>query len=383
VASGSWHFTVADRVNLSAGPDPGSVDGKIGDTVPLALAVANVGARPATGAVVLVSKDEVLRPTKRYRNCWYGVYSAGSVACEFDETLAPGETYRPAEPFAVHLGTDVWSPSSRFANIWWMTPHDWTEIQKVFHAGGLPTGRRGDGGTLGLKLAPGAARPATPPQTDPDTGDNLVTLGLQLAGLNRANFSAVGDTATGTVGSTVKIQIGLRNHGPAVLLDDRGFRYANLIFAVRMSAGTTVVKVPSECRRVRNNDPTPIPPGARPADGEYTCGRAGAFPPDTSRSWEFTLRLDKPEQRAKGEVFTQLKSSFDNSTADPDPSDDVAPIIITAKAKPAAGTGNSAGAGAGGGGSLPITGGDSGPIALAGLLLIVAGAATRVAARKG
>jgi hypothetical protein len=363
IAADTLHVTVAEGVDLAAVPIGALGDQRVGDTLTVPLGVRNVGATPVTGVVALINKGPVLHPPQ-YRNCWYGVYDEGSMACEFDVTLAPGSEY--GTTLDLRLSTQVWAPSEHSGSVTWLTRHDWSEWRSTF----ARPGTRGTGGALTLREV--VARQALP-QTDVDPDDNYTLMAFRVGGVNRANFTAYGDSVTGTVGRTVRVRVGLRNNGPARLDSPYTSGYSRLINAIRFPAGVTVVAVPPGCRLVLDNDPSPIPPGARPADGEYTCWRSQVYLPGVRQNFDFTVRLDRALDRATGEVYTRLENwEPPDSDGDDDPSDDVRPIVITARVA-TAGPGGDSGGGTGGGASLPITGDSTGPVALAGLLLVLLG----------
>jgi hypothetical protein len=90
--------------------------------------------------------------------------------------------------------------------------------------------------------------------------------------------------------------------------------------------------------------------------------------------WDFRLRIDRASTR-RGEIKTQVIGPAGAPPGDPNPADDRAPIVVTATA---AGSGSG---GSGGGGTLPISG--PGTAAAVGVVMVLLGAATRFAFRRG
>ncbi|MCO8271104.1 hypothetical protein M1L60_10915 [Actinoplanes sp. TRM 88003] len=214
-------------------------------------------------------------------------------------------------------------------------------------------------------------------QTETDRSDNSDNWSLTVTGVNQANFTALGATGRAAVGKTVTVRVGVRNNGPARIEGWGSPQGSYLIVTVVPPTGTTVVNDSPFCGPFPTIIPDPIPPfpgDGHPDDGKYYCYTPAAegvpYAPGRTVLFDFVLRVDQPGT-LRGSI--KITRGGPPPAGDPDPSDDIAPIVINAA---------TATPGGGEGGGLPITGTNSTAIALIGLALVIAGAAARVIATR-
>ncbi|WP_250002803.1 hypothetical protein [Actinoplanes sp. M2I2] len=383
-ATATGRVTIAEQVSLSALQVQSDISLQTGASTGLAASVRNTGTDPVTGVVLQLSTVRGFA-TAAHSNCAPVEFGA---ACFFDTELAPGSTYRLATPWQLTAAPAVWAPSEWFGNLTWHTTQDWVDLGHPVPSGSGPE----------LELEPaGTVTSLADPQTETETGrnDNSDTWRIVVTGVNQSNFTAKGATAKGKVGKTVAVRVGVRNNGPARIEGYGAPQGSYVAVTVTPPAGTTVVKHSPLCEQFSINNPAPgvpFPDGASFDDGNYYCFTSPVegvpYLPGKTVTFDFTLRLDKPGT-LRGTV--KAERSGPPPAGDPVPADDTAAIVIKASAPNTGGSGDgdnggdsddSSGGGQGGGGSLPITGSDTAAVALFGLVLLVAGAAARVATRR-
>ena len=110
--------TVADDVDIAAGPVGFAVEGRPGERVAASVEVTNTGTRPVRGAMARVIAAQGLTLAGRYTNCRYRV-SGDEALCRFDEHLAPGATYAMAES-PIMLKADAKADDEHtYVHMWW------------------------------------------------------------------------------------------------------------------------------------------------------------------------------------------------------------------------------------------------------------------------
>lgn len=357
-ASHEGTVRVGDGVDIAGGPDL-RVSAAPGEAFTASLRVANVGDNTVEGATVLFENDEELVPGKRYSNCRYTGDDLRS--CTFDQPLSPGATYQGAFAFVLDPGNVA--PSEEAASARWLTNAEYEDLVAYLGDRGISPGDQGTEGELALSAVVSAQ--ARGVQADIDPFDNSTLLEISVTGQRGADLAAVGDTASGAAGDSVRVEVGVANEGPADVDTNDS---AEPVTSVRVAVptGTTAVGVPEECFPVKDGDMDPDHPGEAGAR-DYLCFPGFSLAAGESDLVTFELRIDEVLTDAAGTVTINGKDA-PTFERDLDPSNDTAKILI-----------NSSG---GGGGGLPVTGAATGAVAAAGGLLVAAGVAGFVMARR-
>ncbi|WP_439675604.1 LAETG motif-containing sortase-dependent surface protein [Embleya sp. MST-111070] len=351
---------------------------------------SNVGDRPAKGVLVALDARPGIGFAQRYQNCRYfrALAAFGEEAlCRFDDVeVKPGDAYALDKSVPLRASSDMmWGG----AGIAFYAADDVAADMLVRAAA---KGAPGTEGTLKLvKQQPNSALRST---ADLDDWNNSTSLSAHTT--LKADFAAIGATARGTQGQTVKIRPGIENRGPG-RVDD--YALADLLWSVKMAVpeGATVTKVPEFCRLSTEEEQDfggPLYPGfdakGRPA---YVCawhGDGGTYKPGSKGFFEFEMRIDK--------VVPDAAGMLQSSSVDDNRADDVAQVVLNStKPAPGAASGGSGsagggtttgGAGASGGGNgteLANTGDSSSTMVIAGAavaLFAVGGGAFFVVRRR-
>jgi len=322
VARSVGRVTIAEAVDLAAVDAQDDLAIATGATAGIAAGVRNAGDRPVTGIVLRFATVRGFA-VAAYRNC---LLVDHGVACQFDDTLPPGAELHLATPLAVTATNAVWAPSQWPASISWLPAQDYAD-----GGGTLPI--RGTGPALTLVAPPAAV--AARAQTDPVPNNNFDTWNIAVTGSNRANITARGAVVRGAVGATVTARVGVRNNGPARLEGYGALQGSYLTVTVTPPPGTTVVGVPRFCEQFNMDSPLPPPwpPGAGFGDGNYYCftdNNTYAILPGQTVSWDFRLRIDRAGSH-RGAIKTEVIGPAGAPPGDPDPADDSAPIVVTAR----------------------------------------------------
>ncbi|MEU5934930.1 LPXTG cell wall anchor domain-containing protein [Micromonospora sp. NPDC047187] len=369
--SATYHSSVSigEGVDL-AGIEQGlQLTGVLGGTLDVPLTVANRGEKAVHSVVLFFEGGYGLGPSKRYKNCEYSPADSfrHAFACRFPNTIAPGGAARLDSSFGFTVPTDDPAPNGHTGVAHWYTPADWEESQSFNPA------RLGQQGTEGeLRLEPVGLQSRSR-QTDVNDQNGTTVMRLQVSGDQGAEVAALGTpaTVTGKVGATVPLKVGYVNNGPAAVNVD-GAKDLRARTVLSLPTGVTAVRVPMTCSSY--GDWVPGKLGAK----EYRCGENRRLAQGEKIEYEFELRLDEAGARA-----AQVRLTFDTGV-DLNPANDSATITIIASAD--GGSENPGGDdGQGGGdtdGSLPITGAKAGLTAGIGGVLLAAGAAGFVVARR-
>jgi hypothetical protein len=339
--------TLAESVDLQTDATA-TVSGAPGGRVATPASVRNGGETTSQGAVLLMHGDFLFQYAGDFSNC-RTTETAGAL-CTFDESLAPGKSYRLSTPVPFRLDRDARTGATLQAvSVWWTTD-DWELANAEYPQDGEPgTGAK-------LRLVEESTADRRTPQTDPDVTNNYTDISVQVTGDQPVDLSVAGATASGEKGDVVQVRPSVTNLGPALLEYQSG-----PVFRVSIPVGTTAVEASSECQPYTSDaewDPWNGKwgePGAR----EYAC-QVTESPKDLTNPYEFSLRIDRVVADASGAVRVRL-------AGDSNSANDAAKIVI-----------NPAGGGGGGdngddGGTLPITGAATGLIGGIGALLLAAG----------
>ncbi|MFE0588720.1 hypothetical protein [Micromonospora echinospora] len=127
----------------------------------------------------------------------------------------------------------------------------------------------------------------------------------------------LGAAATGPVGDTVTVRVGLRNDGPGVPDGTISGGHAGF-FAFVPPAGTVVANWPTDCWPMGGDD------GFEGPVTWYCTKPGGIFAAGEAFLVDFDLRIDGP-LGAPGEV----RIPYAYPRADDDPTDDSAPVTIS------------------------------------------------------
>ncbi|GHJ10859.1 hypothetical protein TPA0907_52260 [Micromonospora humidisoli] len=357
--------TVAKGVDLRSEPKveldivPGATAGLPADVV------RNAGDNTAHGAVLRLQTDHLSPDVGSFSNCDY--LANRITICTFDTDLEPGRSYRLSTKLPIKLDESARSGSRIESYVDWWTRDDWAIVTDDPRSP-LPPGKPGTGEELKL-VEVRTARQASVPQTDVDQQNNSTVVSLIIGGDNTADVTADGATVTAKVGDKVEVWVGWTNLGPATV--DVSW-LPEPFLRVEIPKGTKAVKVSEGCAPYDKGDEdswNPWENGGKPGAARYGCIAAGNPEAGVSHSYPFTLRIDKLNGQTSGKVVTDMEG-------DSNAANNQAKLVVKARA---AGPG---GSGGGDGGSLPITGQSVTLIAGVGGLLVAAGFAGFVVARR-
>ncbi|MFC0528408.1 LPXTG cell wall anchor domain-containing protein [Phytohabitans kaempferiae] len=355
---------VGEGVDLAAG-DNAEVSAAPGAAFTAPLRVRNIGDTTAEGAVAIFYNDYGFQAAQKYSNC---TYDGDEVRiCTFDGDLAAGADY--GVPFAYRLRADTYAPGSQFGEVGWMTPAEYEDLRAYLDKFGIDAGQPGDGPKLELSQVVGAQ--ARGRQADTDPFNNWSYVEVKATGENGADLEAIGAEFDGEAGTTTDVELKVVNNGPAVRSSGRGGETITRVKVV-VPSGTTAVAAPEECHPTTADDNT-----GEDVDWEHP-GKAGApayfcdgglfLAVDETLAYPFTFRIDEVIADAAGAITVNAPCECPTFGDDLDKSNDTAKILVN-------GTG-------GGGGGLPVTGASTGIVAGAGALLLAAGVAGFVIARR-
>ncbi|MEU4220266.1 LPXTG cell wall anchor domain-containing protein [Actinoplanes sp. NPDC026623] len=352
--------TVAEGVDLVAGA-PKEISGRPGKSFEATVQVRNNTDTVVRGAAVIFDTDYPFQSTKQFANCFYAQSQAN--ACTFDQDLEPGATYQAVLPYK--LRADTYAPGAVAGEFEWLTTGDYTDLIKFLDDNGYEgPGTAGTGGKLELRKLPAVASLGNQKQTDTNPDNNWQSLTVNTSGKQGTDFAAIGAKVSGGAGDAVKVPVGVRNNGPATLDRSRSGSPA-VVAVVTIPAGTTVATVPDGCVKAEDDSVR-----TKPDALQYACFSNRLFPAKTQMIWEFGLKITKVVPNAAGAIEVNPACECDVFDRDINKSNDVAKIVVNP-----ADTGGS-------GGSLPITGPQTGLIGAGGLLLVAAGVAGFIVARR-
>lgn len=288
-----------------------------GDVQPAPITFANNGTRAADGVLLTLMYSRGLDMPERYANCEYNgekpgdVFAWSTALCSVEGSFEAGATYTLAVPLSVKA-----SERAFYDTFVYRINEDSAAQRSAQRAGAAFT--RGTGQELTLKKVTTSARSA-----DLEPRDNQQEADFRTK--NTADFAALGDKGTGSVGETVVARLGFRNDGPAWV----GYLRSGEPIAtldVTVPEGAEVTDKPDSCRGVT-------------AAGTYREEQLGAsrYFCDTSmtvRDGEavqlpFDLKINKVVPNATGAVtirntwLTQPALPFD-----PAPANNAAQLVL-------------------------------------------------------
>jgi hypothetical protein len=162
-------ISVADDVDLAAGPHHPTTTVKPGDAVEQPIEITNTGTKPVRSAgLQLVVNVNGLVGAPEYSNCAYPS-NDNVIFCKFDEELAPGTTYRIAAP-VLQVRAKAPAGGDFFYAQFWSTGDDVAEQGDDWYYGTKVT--PGTGPVVHLEAVPAkaAVRART---TDSNTVNNV------------------------------------------------------------------------------------------------------------------------------------------------------------------------------------------------------------------
>jgi hypothetical protein len=375
--------TLADGVDLVAANLPTDTVHP-GQRIFAPLGFVNAGNRAANGITLTVMVRNGLKPFD-YDGCDYAPLGTGTmVTCRFDDVVEPGDALQwvtidkdgtKTPGFGIDVAADAYG-ETRF--MYSVNPGSGDAF-----ATKLRSRRAGSGKHITLSRVMRPRRAAT----EIASGDNGATTFYRV--VNTYDLAATGATATGKAGDTVKVQVGLRNNGPASLDPDRSIAGTTVAaFTFNVPPGVTVTALNHGCMPVNSQGQG----GSlgEPGAPRYACETATHIAPNTTFVVTFELKINAVIPNATGTVTVD---QIEHPSPDTKPGNDKATVVINPTSTGGAGggagggSGTGAGAGAGTAGSagngLPVTGPQAAVLAAGGVVLLLAGAVLyRVARRR-
>lgn len=275
----------------------------IGDQSPIPLTFKNNGRVATDGAVVRIHTSRGTDLLEKYDNCTYGPAGDQNLRkgvtlaiCTFEDLIEGGKAYEAVEPLTVK------------ANGRAMNEVLVTQVFRTNEAPKTPEGhtRPNTGKKLTLK-----------PRTASGGSYSDFSRDIEWQVKNTADFAAIGATATGKAGETVKLDLGFHNRGPAAVTKDG--RRAAVTADIRIPAGTTVTKVPRSCNQKWQNST------------EYYCHGATTMLEDERDVRTFELRIDKVVEGATGTIKVGSDYGGLPESWDPDHANNKAAIVLNPK----------------------------------------------------
>ncbi|WP_405021213.1 hypothetical protein OHV05_34235 [Kitasatospora sp. NBC_00070] len=300
------------RLELKRIPEQSGV--KPGSTIDAALEITNSGTLPANRVVLEFSTEEMLRFEQRFANCRYGVndpdgwvHSTGMV-CVIESRIDPGETVT-VDPIRVGVTPGAYSAQVLFRVFANLT----TTYDRILE---------------GFTLEPGAGprltfgKPETP--VADIGGPNLVGNHREFTSLdvkadNSADFEVVGTWAPVAGGRTGALTVGLRNHGPASILDRSGGDQMPMI-RFKLPQGVTAAKVPPSCYEV------PSEGSSTPEKGNFQCAVGNWAPNGLVKTYEF--QLDVPAEAEDAAVTVRLAPGLTDLPWDRNRDNDLTKVLL-------------------------------------------------------
>ncbi|MFI1993847.1 Ig-like domain-containing protein [Actinoplanes sp. NPDC020271] len=261
-----------------------------GERSDLTLSVTNLGDTAVDGAVVTFDTVWAFEDLERFSNCEY-TGDGQARACVFDQTLAPGKSYRLVMPFRVRA--DTRAPSVQEAFFQWLPA-----------SGHIAAGVPGTGAAVRLQEGD---------RIGESTDGNGQRVTATVTGDRGTDLVAIGGTVAGLVGDTVETEMGVRNAGPATLDFSRaGIGAGNVV--MRAPEGTSVLSAPG-CYRV-----TAV---------WALCQTAYLLKVGEAKTWKVTLRIDKSVAgAAAGWVEVNPECTCERFSDDTDVSNNKTPVTV-------------------------------------------------------
>ncbi|MFI6874103.1 hypothetical protein ACIBL6_11740 [Streptomyces sp. NPDC050400] len=290
---------------------PKVVDGiRPGAETSMDLAVRNTGETTAHGIALLLTVDNELPLSQHFANCRYSGADRGAQTayCTFpDLRLPPGRT--------VVFGPGLRMRTPKVIDHADLRQSAWPLDLGPYEAVRMTSpGPAGDGPRLEPVVRAGGR----------GAWSDDAEVWTMVHTDNPADYAAIGDRVAGAPGDVRDVRIGARNDGPGDPGQGGAF---DLVFTP--PRGSTVVKEP-----MQEIDDDVFEPLCRHKGDTYTCPST-AHEPGEERTLTFTLRLAAGD--GDGLVRLKPRGAPDERTADPDPSDNTARVVVVpAEAAPPA-----------------------------------------------
>lgn len=367
--------TLADGVDLVAANLPGDTV-RPGQRIYAPLGFVNAGNRAANGITLTVMARNGLKPFD-YDGCDYAPLGTGTmVTCHFDDIVEPGDALQwvtidehgtKTPGFGIDVAADAYG-QTRF--MYSVNPGSGDAFATKLRSRRTSSGKHI---TLARVMRPRRAA------TEIASGDNGATTFYRV--VNTYDLAATGATATGKAGDTVKVQVGLRDNGPASLDPDRSVAGTTVAaFTFNVPPGVTVTALNHGCLPV--NSQGQGGPLGEPGAPRYSCETATHIAPNATFVVTFELKINTATPNATGTVTV---NQIEHPSPDTKPGNDTATVVINPIDSGGAGGGSGSGAGTAGpaGNGLPVTGPQAAVLASGGVVLLLAGAVLyRVARRR-
>ncbi|MFJ4552631.1 hypothetical protein ACIP4X_26065 [Streptomyces sp. NPDC088817] len=278
---------------------------RAGDTFQAPLGFRNVGGLGGDGVVLRVSGSRGLSFPSTFSNCWYeprdsdDVLGRSTALCIFDSEFAGEAAYGLSTPFPIKTaGFALYDTMSySFSAV----PAE--QARELLTEGDY---QAGDGSALELVRV-----------QDADPADYTRWADIDFPTTNTFDLALTGERLRAREGSTVSVNIGFANHGPAWLASLRSGGEP-IPFWVDLPPGTTVTAVPKDCQR-----------GWAGAEGDYLCFIATPILEDASRTFTFGLHVDQKIKNATGRAFFPYTMRGEGN-----PANDSATIVLNPTGKP-------------------------------------------------
>ena len=336
-----------------------------GANVDTGLRVANAGAKPVKGVVlILLGRDPSLAKDS-FGNCRYGFLTV----CTFDDELATGTTYELATPMRLKIPADAAAGSTAALVGAWSTPSDFKELIDVAQELDDDVfGPKGTGAAVRLRPVPakGAAKLSAANQVDTKPENNLLVSEFVVGGSRRPDMAAVGATVTGDPGDKVRIRVGFTNNGPGTLYHS-AFANTDPGTHILVPAGVAAVGVDDRCFPMEFDEESE--PEDLTGASEYLCMlEGGTTKAKASTLFDFTFQVREEPSAAAGRVTINEELFVDADNLDRDGGNDTAKIAVEISG--------------GSGGGLAVTGANAGLVGAGGAVLLLAGAVGLLLVRR-
>ncbi len=316
-------FSVAEGVQLVAGQSPPRVSVADGETYQERWTVTNGGTNTVHGVALWTESDPGFDPATRYRNCRYDS-SINGTFCFFANDLLPGRTYTLATPMGFRIASDHRAPFNGLTEGGWRTPLD---LRNAFR---LSSMKAGHGPKLSLVAGSGGAPApvltrAGRPQINLSDQSSF-DVPVSVTGRLTVDLAAVGATAVAPkAGDQVQLALGVRDLGPAAaVLTRSGDPLTDAV--VTLPAGTTATSVPLGCAPVVSGQPD-WDLLDLPGYQAYECLLYTNLAVGGTAPLPFTVAVTGSSVGAPGSITLTFGS---DAPKDADPTDDTAPIVLTA-----------------------------------------------------
>jgi hypothetical protein len=323
----------------------------------LPIMVRNTGSETVDGIGVVVLAESGLEALTSYRNCVVedGDEELGltAVICLFEQEFPAGTTFTVPEttPLRIKVAADAGGPYTYTAAVAAVGVNDEAAAALAKKSGG-PTLR-----LQSVKSAADVTDGEAP--DDINEEDNVAAFGVTVP-KSAADVAAVGASFTGAIGDTKTVQVGARNFGPTGLVPGS----IDLIPTVRVTTptGIDLTEVDEMCAPGTGLDDFDFRDAGTVDGREYVCLLVGRLGKGDTELFSFTGTIAEGTHTAGSVVV-------DGGSQDTRKANDKAAIQVQLTA-------------GGGGGGLAVTGAPAGWVALGGALLLLAGFAIFVVARR-